>query len=379
MRVRSCVLLLILLGWGHRLSADAIYRVTNLGTLGGSGTQGFAINNAGQITGVSSTSTGSLHAFLYSGGQMTDLGTLGGSTSAGYGINDAGQVTGESALSTGPSHAFVYGNGHMIDLGTLGPAFGSSSVGYGINDAGQIAGTSFNSTGSSRAFLYSNGQMMDLGTLAGGFTSYGSGINNAGQVTGSSSSSSSSSHAFLFSNGQMKDLGTLAGPCDPQTSVCGVDYSFGSAINDAGQLTGTSSSPTSASETYAFLDSNGQMTDLGTLAGGSSFGYALNNTGQLVGASTSPTSIFDHHAILYSNGQMIDLDDLIDPALGITLTDARGINDKGQIVANCCEYGVSRSYLLTPIAAQVPEPDSLGLLGLALLPLLLRRALARRC
>jgi len=31
---------------------------------------------------------------------------------------------------------------------------------------------------------------------------------------------------------------------------------------------------------------------------------------------------------------MIDLNDVIDPALGLTLTSATGINDRGQIVAN---------------------------------------------
>jgi hypothetical protein len=47
----------------------------------------------------------------------------------------------------------------------------------------------------------------------------------------------------------------------------------------------------------------------------------------------------------------MDLNDLIDPALGVTLTVASGINDNGQIVAG--------RYLLTP----VPEPEALPLLA----------------
>src|SRR5436190_1153250 len=73
--------------------------IYNLGTLGGSISSGYAINDAGQIAG-SSTVTGSTpyHAFRYdgtpgSGGVMRDLGTLaGGTDSESRGVNNAGQV-----------------------------------------------------------------------------------------------------------------------------------------------------------------------------------------------------------------------------------------------------------------------------------------------
>ena len=60
---------------------------------------------------------------------------------------------------------------------------------------------------------------------------------------------------------------------------------------------------------------------------------------------------------------MYDLNNLIDPALGITLEGAAGINDKGQIVANNFD---SHAYLLT----RVPEPSTWALLGLSGLILL---------
>src|SRR3954454_13571644 len=75
--------------------------------------------------------------------QVTDLGTLGGSFSQGQDINADGEVTGES-YGTGdtPYHAFRWtptiSNGDvgtMVDLGTLG---GSFSVGYGVNAAGHV-------------------------------------------------------------------------------------------------------------------------------------------------------------------------------------------------------------------------------------------------
>ena len=75
---------------------------------------------------------------------MTDLGTLGGSYSNAFGINDAGQVVGAANTpNIGPQHAFLYSTGVMIDLNSLLPA----SSGWvldsanAINNSGQIVGT----------------------------------------------------------------------------------------------------------------------------------------------------------------------------------------------------------------------------------------------
>jgi probable HAF family extracellular repeat protein len=101
----------------------AHWTVTDLGTLGGSQSFGYAINADGQVTGYSTTTAGATHAFLYSNGSMTDLNTLGGPRSKGVDINAAGQVTGFSNTTsgpTGPTHAFVYSNGVMTDLKRIG-------------------------------------------------------------------------------------------------------------------------------------------------------------------------------------------------------------------------------------------------------------------
>lgn len=93
--------------------------------------------------------------------------------------------------------------------------------------------------------------------------------------------------------------------------------------------------------------------------GAYSDGYAINDEGQVTGHSDS---LGGPHAFLYRDGQMVDLNGLIDPTLGITLTDATGINDHGHIVAN----GGSHAYLLTP----VPEPSTWALLSIPFLVLL---------
>jgi probable HAF family extracellular repeat protein len=126
-----------------------------MGTLGGSWSQAYAINNKGQVTGLAYTKNGSAHAFITSGGKLVDLGTISGPTSTtwGFGINNFGVVVGQSTFS-GTYHAFVYSGGKMKDLNKLIPA-GSGWVlldANSINDAGQIVGTGLHQ-GKEHAYL----------------------------------------------------------------------------------------------------------------------------------------------------------------------------------------------------------------------------------
>src|SRR6476659_7202068 len=71
--------------------------VYNLGTLGGTYSDGYGINTSGQVAGWSFKSgNGASHAFRYdgapgAGGVMRDLGTLGGTNSYGKAVNASGQ------------------------------------------------------------------------------------------------------------------------------------------------------------------------------------------------------------------------------------------------------------------------------------------------
>jgi probable HAF family extracellular repeat protein len=109
------------------------------------------------------------------------------------------------------------------------------------------------------------------------------------------------------------------------------------------------------------------MTDLGDLpGGGGSLAWGINDAGQVVGESTAATG---NRAFLWQGGSGItDLNDLIDPGLGWTLTRARAINARGQIVGTGFFNGAPRAYLLTPVAqpAVIPVPAALPLLAGAL-------------
>ena len=95
---------------------------------------------------------------------LIDLGTLGGTTSDAYGINASGQVVGVSTTSNGYSHAFLYSGGSMTDLTPL-EGFSLSSYALGINDSGQVVGWNDFQWGQPEGFLYSGGSMTDLGSL----------------------------------------------------------------------------------------------------------------------------------------------------------------------------------------------------------------------
>jgi len=321
------------------------YIATDLGTLGGTESIAYGINDAGQIVGYSYTTGNSAqHATLFSpGGTPTDLGTLGGSYSSAYAINDAGQIVGTSA-TTGNSaqHATLFNpSGTPTDLGTLG---GSSSAAYAINDAGQIVGYSF-LTGNSNVHatrFTPGGSPTDLGTL-GGSSSIAYGINDVGQIVGLSDLTGNSvSHAALFNPGSTPaDLGTLGG-----------SFSEAHGINDAGQIVGLSNTSGNSVFHAARFNSDGPPTDLGTLGGTSSFAYAINDAGQIVGSSYTIGNNF-FHGFLYSGGVMSDVNNLIQPGSGVTnisMNDfGNSINDWGQIVAHGIVSGQTHAVLLNPV------------------------------
>ena len=142
---------------------------------------------------------------------------------------------------------------------------------------------------------------------------------------------------FLFSNGSMSDLGTLPGGT----------ISGGGAINQSGQVTGLSEA-TSFRDAHAFLFSNGIMADLGVLPGGRySVGQGINQSGQVTGYAN--TSSGDYVAILYSNGTMQDLNNLIPANSGWVLQSGQSINDSGQITGYGLINGAQHAFLLNPV------------------------------
>lgn len=86
-------------------------------------------------------------------------------------------------------------------------------------------------------------------------------------------------------------------------------------------------------------------------AGTTADALGLNNLGQIVGESEG--------AFLYSDGVVYDLNTLAAHDGSLTLTSARDINDRDEIIATACDTGGGcYSVLLSP----VPEPSPIAML-----------------
>src|SRR5262249_28649164 len=98
-------------------------------------------------------------------------------------------------------------------------------------------------------------------------------VNNAGQVVGDFGPG----YLFRWDNGVMTDLGTLGGPASTTSSA--------TAINDAGQVTGSSVRATY--ERAIFLWQDGVMHDIGAPVAGYAGASEINQSGQIVGVSSN--------------------------------------------------------------------------------------------
>lgn len=319
-----------------RVTPDSMYTFTDLGILDGPNSAAMGINEIGQIVGYAETAYGEKRLFLYRNGVMTGLGTLGGPNSVGYALNVGGQIVGDSDTPQGDAHAFLYAFNTMADLGTLD---GQPSYGRAINLFGHTAGYALSGNNfNTRAYLHLGDTMRDLGTL-GGADSRAFGLTDSGMVVGDASTANGDTHAFLYSNNTMTDLGTLGGQNSTATAVSG-----------SGLVAG--SSETAGGDTRAFLYRGGTLTDLGAPGGQNSVAHSLNRYGQVVG--TGQTVYGEEVAFLTSEGVMHNLNERVVNLQYWFLTNAMGINERGQIVGQAYNGTDSHAYLLTPVPPVQP-------------------------
>jgi probable HAF family extracellular repeat protein len=167
--------------------------------------------------------------------------------------------------------------------------------------------------------------MTDLGTLGGNYAAARA-INGAGQVVGNSELAPDNTeyHAFLWSDGVMQDLGNLChGTCS------GSRLSMATDINDAGQVTGWSYTPTG--DTQAFIWQNGTMTALPMAGFTKSSATGINNQGQIAGQACTGPGIDGCRAVLWENAASAPIVlGVLNPALPYST--ATDVNEGGRVV-----------------------------------------------
>lgn len=229
-----------------------IYRLgsfTILGTLGGGGSTGADIDEAGRAFGTADLPRPSpnvpldAQAFATTGGALENLGTrMGVEESRATAVSPAGRLTGFFRNGNTDDGMFLYdsrdGSFKLISF-NLQP-WETPAQPADVNDQGQIVGHyGGNDDGSGRAFLYdaNSNTKTDLGKLLPAHTySRAWAVNNAGQIVGVSSVSwftRQDEHAFVYEGGVMRDLNALI----PAGS--GWVLNVATDINAHGQIVGT--------------------------------------------------------------------------------------------------------------------------------------------
>jgi probable HAF family extracellular repeat protein len=215
----------------------------SLPTLGGNNGQASAINNRGQIVGISETTVPdsgcpaskpgkTISPVLWEKGEVRALPTVAGDPDGFVqGINDQGQAVGSSGSCTNiATHAVLWENDTAFQLPDLGRV---GSDAYAVNDHGQIVGYVSSPDGTTIvAALWQNGGVTSIPTLPGDSAAFATGINNRGQVVGSTFNSTGWSHGFISQDGVMTDLNTLI-PGDSNLFIIAA-----SNINERGQISG---------------------------------------------------------------------------------------------------------------------------------------------
>lgn len=213
-----------------------VWQMTNLGTLGGSASQAYGVNETGQVVGGSLYEEDNFNylAFLWQNNTMSSLGTLGGGDdSFAYAINDSNTIVGHAQTGDDSDLAVKWVNGAISDLGTL-PGGGEATA-YDVNDAGEIVGRAF-ASGTSWGVLWlpapNYGLEAGIHNLTNGYiNSQANAINSHGQVVGTVEIGGTNV-PFIWELGELNLLPNLLPP-DSGWELLNVQD-----INDMGQIVG---------------------------------------------------------------------------------------------------------------------------------------------
>ncbi|HET9227342.1 MAG TPA: hypothetical protein VFR31_11790, partial [Thermoanaerobaculia bacterium] len=213
----------------------------------------------------------------------------------------------------------------VTDLGSLGT---SDTFAFAVNDSTRVAGYSWAplvpGPGNARhAFLWQKGQMQDLGLLPGGTYSWGTDINEAGQVSGFADDANLFGRPIVYRNGAMEDLG-LSSPNGGESR----------GINNLTEIAGYLVTDTWETHATYWSDASGFVDLTSATAGTQGVAEDLNDHTQLVGWSHGAPCgafVFPRGALWEDPGTGWTVTDL-PPASGHCMSRAVDINEAGLAV-----------------------------------------------
>jgi hypothetical protein len=276
------------------------------------GTIANGINNSGAVVGTYIGASGGNSGFVESGNSFTNFDVTGASDTFAQGITAHDSVLGYYIDGSGATHGFT---------GTTSP-FSIFNVTFAGANSGTTTQTGVSQAANERVGYYfdnsstpsSHGFLNDTPIdYPGAVATIVTGVNNAGTAVGYYVDAHGATHGFVYSLG--------LGYTTPAGQPSGANGTFFTGINDHDQITGY-------------------------------YSDAMGTHGFVMTGSTFVT---------------------IDAPGAADFTDVTGIDDSGEIVGYEVDAATGLDRGFTAVAAAVPEPASLSVVGLAALSLLMTR------
>jgi probable HAF family extracellular repeat protein len=311
--------------------------------------------------------------------RVIDLGTLGGTYSVGFGINNNGDVAGQAATpaqTNGFDATAVVWRRHngITNLGVFGPPLfpfcpTCSSDAAAVGASGEVAMGSeiatldpngedfgqFNPPNPThrvmRGSIWRNGVMTVLPNLPGGNNANVFWINNLGQISGVAENGTFDSSCSMVTPFQVYrfqpviwgpngEIQRVLSPLVTKDVTDTVAVAF--TINDHGQTVGNSGlcstaglPPAAINNTTAahavLWESDGSVHDLGSLGGALNGASSINNRGEVVGVAQSPQDGTVHAFLWTRHTGMLDYG-AFPGAVATIVGCCHTNNDRGEIV-----------------------------------------------
>jgi probable HAF family extracellular repeat protein len=371
--------------------ANSKYQVSTLPDFGGTSSGGNSINDQSWAAGYSRFPNRDRHATLWRSSLLTDLGTLGGPNSSVtwnvkntqgiiVGISQTadpeplGEAWSSAAFYSSPNNVgfinlgFVWQNNLMRGL----PAFPGGNNGFATeaNNLGQVVGWAENGVHDPncccsqvlqfRPAMWTLGppdQIHDLPLIAGDSSGAATAINDNGQIVGISGicdqavGRRTAKHAVLWQNDSVTDI---------YPNAPAAWWNTPTAINQRGDVVGFAGDPAfvEGDVLHAFMwtreDGIRQLKPLPhrTPKHVDSEAYGINERRQVVGVSCD-ADLVDCRAVIWDHGNTpTDLNDLKAPGFSAVLTNAKDINNKGEITGRATDpnTGALTAYLAVPVS-----------------------------